>query len=130
MQKEVSLDILPKDWDRILEELSKGNIVVARSKNDFIYIMDEGGEYLLFSHTPGSPGGGKKSFPKDDKFTAVIKNFTKIADAMFLVEYDKSMNIFGVLASAEEGILTTYPGEDRDADEKVDFFIPQKNKKE
>ena len=129
MDNNLTLDILPKDWNRVSEELSKGNIVVARSKNDFIYIIDEGDKYNLFSHTPGLPSGGRKTFPKDEKNTAIIRNFSKVSDAMFLVEYDKSMNIFGVLASAEEGILSTYPGNDRDADEMVEFIIPQKKEK-
>ncbi|MGD9162950.1 MAG: hypothetical protein PVG39_31380 [Desulfobacteraceae bacterium] len=130
MENQLTLDILSKDWDRVLEELSKGNIVVARSKNDFIYIIDVGREYHLFSHTPGLPGGGEKTFPKNEKNTAIIRNFTNMADTMFLVEYEKGMNIYGVLASAEEGILNAYPGDDRDSDETVEFIIPQKKKKE
>lgn len=125
MENNIKLDVLPKDGDRIIAELSKGNIVAARSKNDFMYMMDEGGEYRLFSHTPGSPDGGRKTFPKDEKHTATIRSFAEVSDALFLIEFDRKMNFYGVLASAEEGILSMYPGDDRDADETVEFFIPE-----
>jgi hypothetical protein len=127
MEDNIRLDILPKDGDRILDELSKGNIVAARSKNDFMYIMDDGGEYRLFSHTPGSAGGGRKIFPKNEKYTATIRSFAGMSDALFLVEFDRGMNLFGVLASAEEGILSMFPGDDRDADGVVEFLVPQAN---
>jgi hypothetical protein len=129
MENNIKLDVLPKDGDRIIAELSKGNIVAARSKNDFMYMMDEGGEYRLFSHTPGSPGGGRKTFPKDEKHTAIIRSFAEVSDALFLIEFEREMNFYGVLASAEEGILSMYPGDDRDADETIEFFVPQKKNK-
>jgi hypothetical protein len=129
MEDNIKLDVLPKNGNRILEELSKGNIVAARSKNDFMYMMDESGEYRLFSHSPGSPGGGRKIFPKNEKHTAIIRSFAEVSDALFLIEFDRKMNFFGVLASAEEGILSLYPGDDRDADETIEFFVPQKKNK-
>jgi hypothetical protein len=129
MENNIKLDVLPKDGDRIIAELSKGNIVAARSKNDFMYVLDEGGEYRMFSHTPGTPSGGRNSFPKDEKYTAIIRSFAELADSLFLVEFEKGMNLFGVLASAEEGILSMYPGNNRNADETVEFFIPQEKNK-
>ena len=33
------------------------------------------------------------------------------------------MNLYGVMASAEEAILTAFPGNDRDADEDVEFRV-------
>jgi len=125
MEDRLRLDVLPKDGDRIVEELSKGNMVAARSKNDFMYMMDNGTEFRLFSHTSGAPGGGSKTFPKNEKYTAVIRSFARMSDALFLVEFDRDMNLFGVLASAEEAILNMFPGKDRDADEAVEFHVPQ-----
>jgi len=125
MENNIRLDVLPKDADRILEELSKGNIVAARSKNNFMYMLDDGGEYRLFTHTPGSPGGGRKAFPINEKYTALIRSFAGMSDSLFLVEFDKGMNLFGVLAGAEEGILNMFPGNDRDADGTVEFLVPK-----
>jgi len=129
MENNIRLDVLPKDGNRILEELSKGNMVAARSKNDFLYVLDDGGEYRLFSHTPGTPNGGRKIFPKNEKHTAIIRSFAEVSDALFVIEFDRKMDFYGVLASAEEGILSMYPGDDRDADETIEFFVPHNKNK-
>jgi hypothetical protein len=117
----INLDMLPKDGARVLKELADGKMVVARSKNDFLYIIDMDGQFHMFSHTPGSPGGGQRQFPKDEKYTATVRKLAEISDAVYSVEYDKNMNLYGVMYTAEEGILSMFPGEDRNNDAMVDF---------
>ena len=119
----INLDILPKDGERILQELAAGNMVIARSKNDFLYILDFDGQFHMFSHTPGAPGGGQKQFPKDEQYTATVRKLADLSDAVYMAEYDKNMNLYGVMYTAEEGILAMFPGEDRDSDGTVDFSI-------
>jgi len=119
--EEISLDMLPKDGERMLAELAAGNMVVARSKNDFLYILDFDDQFHMFSHTVGAPGGGQRQFPKDEKYTATVRNLATISDAVFLVEYDKSLNLYGVMYTAEEGFLQMFPGDDRDSDGVIDF---------
>ena len=125
----INLNLFEKDGAKMLEELGKGNMVVARSKNEFLYILDFDGKFHMFSHTPGAPGGGQKQFPKDEKYTAVIDKIAILSDFMYLVEFDKDMNIYGVMASAEEGILSLFPGDDRDKDRDsdIEFILPDKN---
>ncbi|MCL1835063.1 MAG: hypothetical protein FWG48_02780 [Oscillospiraceae bacterium] len=117
----IDLNVLPKDGERALQELSLGNMVAFRSGNDFLYAVDTDGQYHLFSHTSGAPGGGQRQFPKDEKNTASVRKLADLADAVYLVGFDKSMNIYGVMYTAEEGILSMFPGEDRDSDGVVDF---------
>ncbi len=123
---DVNLSVLEKDGQAILDELKSGNMVVVRSKNDFLYVLQFDKKFHMFSHTPGATGGGQKQFPVDDKYTAVVKNLATLADAVFKVEFDRSMNLYGVLASAEEGILSLFPGGDREGDADVEFIIPDK----
>ena len=123
----IDLDLLPKDGDRVLKELADGNLVVARSKNDFLYILDFDGQFHMFTHTPGAPGGGQKQFPKDEKFTATVRKMADISDAVYLVAFDKNLNLYGVMATAEEAILEMFPGEDRDADGVIDFGVESDN---
>lgn len=127
MEDNIRLDTIPRDADLLMETLAKGNMAVIRSKNDFLYIVESDGEFQLFAHTPGSPGGGRKQLPKNEKYIAVVRNLVSVSDKVFSVEFDKSLNLYGVMASAEEGILSAFPGEDRDLDEDVEFIIPQKN---
>ena len=119
----INLDVLPNDGERMLTELANGNMVITRSKNDFLYIIEHGGQFHMFRHTPGAPGGGQKKFPKDEQYTATIRKLADIADSVYLVEYDKEMNLFGVMVTAEEGILDLFPGEDRENDGMVDFGL-------
>ena len=127
--KDINLDLLPKEGDRLLKELGEGHMVIARSKNDFLYIVEADGMFHMFSHTPGAQGGGQRQFPKNEKYTASVRKIADISDAVYMAEYDKGLNIYGVMSSAEEGILSMFPGEDRDSDETVEFIIPDKSGK-
>ena len=121
----IQLDMLPKDGERVLAELAAGNLVISRSKNDFLYILDFNGQFHMFTHTPGAPGGGQKQFPKDEQYTATVKKLADIADAVYVAVYDKSLNLYGVMYTAEEAILDMFPGEDRENDGIVDFTPPE-----
>lgn len=128
MDENINLSLLAED--KIIEQLNAGNMVIVRSKNDFIYILDFNSEFHLFSHTPGSPGGGQKRFPKDEKYTATIRSLGKLADFVYMAEFDKSMNIYGVMCSAEEGILSLFPGDDRNSDSDIEFVIRDAEKQQ
>ena len=121
---EISLGRLSNAGGVLLEELEKGKMAIVRSKNDFLYIVEFDGQFHMFSHTPGAPGGGQKQFVKDEKHIAIITKLTELADHVYSVEFDKSMNLYGVMATAEEGILHLYPGDDRDSDSDIEFHIP------
>ena len=121
-EENVDLDLLPKDGERVLEELTAGKMVIARSNNDFLYILDFNGQFHMFSHTIGAQGGGQRQFPKNEKFIATVRNIADLADAMYMASFNKDMNLYGVMATAEEGILSMFPGDDRDNDEIVDFM--------
>lgn len=126
--EEICLSKLPKDGDRMLEELEKGNMVIVRSKNHFIYILDFDGAFHMFSHFTSAPGGGQKQFPKDEKHIATVRKLADLSDHVYMAEFDKSLNLYGVMATAEDGILHLYPGDDRDSDGVVEFMIPEKDK--
>lgn len=122
---EISLDAIPKDGDRLMNAISQGQMIIARSNNDFLYVLKSDNEFHLFSHSPGQQNGGKKTFPVDEKYTAIIRNIANVATSLFQVEFDNSFNIYNVMASAEEGILSMYPGDNRDGDEDIEFMIPE-----
>ena len=124
----INLEILPKDGERILKELADGKMVVARSKNDFLYILDFDNQFHMFSHTPGAAGGGQKQFPKDEKYMTSVRKIADMSDTMYMAEFDKSMNIYGVMYTAEEAILSMFPGDDRDNDADIEFIVPERGK--
>jgi len=120
-ENSVTLDLLPKDGERVLHELKNGNMVIFRSKNDFLYTMEFNGQYHMFSHTLGAQGGGQRQFPVDDKYQTSVRKLADLADTVFLCIFDKAMNLYGVLQSAEDGIISMFPSEDTDNDEAVEF---------
>ena len=123
--EDINLDILPIDGERMLKELADGNMVIARSKNDFLYIIDSDDAYHLFSHTAGSPEGGMNQFPKDEKNTAIINKIADLADSMFVAGFDKEHELNTVMFTAEEAILSMFPFDDPDNEDKIDFSLPQ-----
>ena len=122
---DIKLDVLPKEGNRLLKELGEGNMVIARSKNDFVYIVAFDDMFHLFSHTPGAQEGGQKQLPIDEKNTAVMRKIAEMSDAVFVAEFNKDLNLYGVMYTAEEGILELFPGDDRDSDGTVDFGFPE-----
>jgi hypothetical protein len=126
LEQFINLDVLTEDEDKLIEVLDGGAMAAFRSGNDFLYVIKDSreNEYRLFSHTPGSPGGGTRSFPSDEKHLAMVRKLLNVADHAYLVEFDSGMDIMGVMAGAEEGILTAFPGDDRDSDGTVEFKIP------
>ncbi|MDR0818810.1 MAG: hypothetical protein LBN43_04475 [Oscillospiraceae bacterium] len=123
--EQLSLSLLPKDGVKMLDSLRAGNLIAVKSKNDFMYVILRKGEYQMFLHTIGAPNGGTKRFEDNEKYAAIVKNFAQLSDLAVEVAFDeKTMNIYHVMASAEEAILTEFPGDDRDLDETVDFTPP------
>ncbi|MDR0862076.1 MAG: hypothetical protein LBN30_04815 [Oscillospiraceae bacterium] len=117
----VNLELLPKDGERLLAELKAGKMVIARSGNDFLYVMEFDGAFHMFSHTPGASGGGQKQFPRNEKYVAVIRKVAELSDMCYMADFDRTLNLYSAMATAEVGILSMFPGTERDADADVDF---------
>jgi hypothetical protein len=117
------LDCLPNN-DGFWAELGKGRMVVARSENEFLYVVESKEGFHLFLHTPGMSEAGRKQFPKDEKHRAILQSAVKAADALFVVDYKEGHHLAGVMAAAEEGILAMFPGDDRNADRSIEFVVP------
>ncbi len=125
-EKKIALEQLPKSAEKMQEVLSQGKLLVLRARDDFMYILDGGDEYRMFSHTAGQYRAGRKVQPKSDEDAAMFEGAAQTVDLVFAVEFDPSMDIAGVLYSAEGAILQSYPmlGEE----EKIDFNAPVKPK--
>ena len=120
----IDLEVLGKDGEKLLAALGEGKLVCARSRDDFLYILEKDGEYHLFTHHLGAPEGGSKRFPKDEKYTAMMKSLATVSDAVFAAAFAPDMNLFGVMASAEHGILSLFPGEGDEDDGVITFAVP------
>lgn len=117
--KDLCMEQLPKDGKKFVEILSEGKLLVVRSADDFIYFLDAGINYQMFSHTAGKPDAGRRLQPKENTKQEMFDDMAGKIDMAFAVDFDHTMDIPTVLYSAEEAILETFPmvGEE----EKLDF---------
>ena len=121
---DINLDVLAIDGEVMLKELSEGKMVIARSKNDFIYIVAYDDNFHMFTHTAGDEGGSQKQFPVDEQNTAIVRKVAELSDSVFKAEFNQEYNLYGVMSTVEEAILELFPGDDRDLDGTVDFGLP------
>lgn len=98
-------------------------MVIGRSGNSFIYVLEEENCYTMFSHEHGSSQGGQKQLSKDEKNTAIVSNVANVASSLYTAKFDKDLNVIRVMASVEEAILESFPAEG-DSDQDYEFFIP------
>lgn len=121
---DLELSVLAADGETLMSALKDGLMVIARSQDNFMYVYEDGGSYRLFTHTPGEEQGGQKQFPKDEKYSAIVKNIASVADSMFSVKFDKSLSIYPVMFTAEQAVLNTFPLKTLTQEhEQVEFFI-------
>ena len=130
MEEIIDLKPLELKEDQLHETLDSGNMIVLRSQSDFIYIVRKDNSFFLFSHRPGSAEGGRKKYEDDEKGRAILKNLVSIAEFMYEASFDDSMDIRGVMVSAEEGILSMFPLDDSMGGMEIEFEIPGEKREE
>ncbi len=116
---DICLEQLPKDGKKLLEALNAGKLAVLRTRDDFLYLLDAGENYQMFSHTAGQTQAGRRLQPKDLTKPDAFDQMAQYAETVFSVQFDRAMDIPTVLYSAENAILEAFPmvGEQ----EKIDF---------
>ena len=117
--EDLCMEQLQKDGKKFIEVLEEGKLLVIRSVDDFVYFLDAGDAYQMFSHTAGQMQAGRHIQPKSQTKPEMFADMAAKFDMAFAGEFDRAMDIPTVLYSAEEAILETFPmvGEE----EKLDF---------
>jgi hypothetical protein len=121
MNETVDLRPISKDENSLHEALKASEMVVLRSETHFLYVLSKDANFYLFSHVPGTPEGSRKSYPDGEEGRALLKNLVGISETAYAVTYDDKMDIRGVMAAAEEGILSMFPIEAGQGGAEVDF---------
>lgn len=117
--EDICMEQLPKEGKKMLEALDAGKLLVVRAGDDFVYFLDAGENYQMFSHTAGQTQAGRRLQPKHMVKPEMFDTMAEGVDSAFTVEFDRGMDIPTVLYSAENAILEAFPmvGEE----EKIDF---------
>jgi hypothetical protein len=127
MSDKINLKILARDGNEPMDALGRGEMLAAYSKGQFLYILALKDRFQLFSHTAGAASGGRKSFPIDEKHRAVVKTLANMSESLYSVGFAADMDIYGVMASAEEAVCAMFPGGGADDAGDIEFVIPGEN---
>lgn len=103
-KEHISIGPLEKDGEKLIAALEKGHMVAVLSQAEIMYTLLRG-DYLCYIHPIGSEEGRAKRMPRTGECRAVIKNLAGLADQLFEVEFDKSMDTMGVMVAAENAIV-------------------------
>ena len=103
-EQKISIGPLAKDGEKLIASLEKGDMVAILSGMEIMYTLLRG-DYLCYIHPIGAEEGRAKRLPRTEECRAVVKNLANLADQLFEVEFDKTMDIMGVMQAAENGIV-------------------------
>lgn len=88
------------------------------------------GEYRCFIHEFDAEEGRQKSFPINDRNTAMMKNLNSAADQIFEITPKPDMHPIGVAVAAERGILAYLDATGQLPVDDLDFMEWQKSDQE
>lgn len=103
-EQKISIGPLAKDGEKLITSLEKGNMVAILSGAEIMYTLLRV-DYLCYIHPIGAEEGRAKRLPRTPENRAIVKNLAELADQLFEVEFDRSMNVMGVMQAAENGIV-------------------------
>lgn len=119
-ENDIQLSPLEKDGEKLLTALNSAKMVAVLSKMEIMYVFVFRNEYQCFIHPLEAEEGRRKSFPINERNTAMMKNLTSVADLLFEITPKATMNPMGVMVAAERGIISyldatgQLPAEDTD----------------
>ena len=117
---DIQLSPMEKDGVKFLEILNKGEMGAVVSGMEIMYVFLFNNAYQCFIHKMDAEEGRRKSWPINERNTAMLKNLPAAADFMFEIIPKPEMHPMGVMVAAERGIISfldatgQLPAEDSD----------------
>lgn len=121
-KNDVRLRLMEKDGDRLIRALSNAKMVGVLSGMEVMYVFVFRDQYQCFIHKLDAEEGRRKSFPVDERNTAMMKNLTSAADQLFEITPRADMDPLGVMVAAERGIISYLDMTGQLPAEDVDFM--------
>ena len=123
---DVRLRLMEKDGDKLIRALSNAKMVGVLSGMEVMYVFVFRDQYQCFIHKFDAEEGRRKSFPVNERNTAMMKNLTAAADQIFEITPKADMDPVGVMVAAERGIISYLDMTGQLPAEDVDFMDWQK----
>ena len=117
---DIQISPMDKNGDQFLEILRKGEMGAVVSGMEIMYVFVFRDAYQCFIHKMDAEEGRKKSWPVNERNTAMMKNLPAAADFMFEIIPKPEMHPMGVMVTAEKAIISfldvtgQLPAEDMD----------------
>ena len=105
-KNDVRLRLMEKDGDRLLRALGNAKMVGVLSGSEVMYVFVFRDQYQCFIHKLDAEEGRRKSFPLNERNTAMMKNLASAADQLFEITPRADMDPIGVMVAAERGIIS------------------------
>ena len=118
---DIQISPMDKDGDQFLEILRKGEMGAVVSGMEIMYVFVFRDAYQCFIHKMDAEEGRRKSFPVDERNTAMMKNLVSAADQLFEITPRQDMHPMGVMVAAEKGIVSYLDMTGQLPAEDVDF---------
>lgn len=128
-EQKIELGPLGKEKGKLISSVEAGNMVAVLSGMELMFVFRQFDQYYCVIHKFDAEDGRKKSFPVNERNTAMLDNLHSAADAMFEIKYKQNMDKLGVMVTAERGIIGyldmtgNLPAEDMDF---MDWMDPEK----
>ena len=119
---DVRLRLMEKDGDKLIRALSNAKMVGVLSGMEVMYVFVFRDQYQCFIHRFDAEEGRRKSFPVNERNTAMMKNLTAAADQLFEITPKADMDPVGVMVAAERGIISYLDMTGQLPAEDVDFM--------
>ncbi len=120
----VEIGPLGKNGDKLLASVDGGNMVAVLSGTEVMYVFVYRDEYQCFIHPLAAEDGRHKSFERDERNRAMLKNLDSTADQLFEIKFGSEMDFMGVMVAAERGIINFLDSMGQLPGEDVDFMSP------
>ena len=127
-EQKIELGPLGKEKGKLISSVRDGNMVAVLSGMELMFIFCQYDQYHCFIHKFDAEDGRRKSFPVNERNTAMLDNLHSAADAMFEIKFKPYMDKLGVMVTAERGIIGyldmtgNLPAEDMDF---MDWLEPE-----
>ena len=127
---DIELRPMEKDGEKMLEAIKNGSMIAVLSGTEIMYTFLYRGAYQCFIHKMDAEEGRCKSWPVDERNTAMIKNLPSAADKLFEIIQKPGMHYMGVMVAAEKGIISYLDATGQLPADDYDFMEWSEPKKE
>jgi len=123
-EEKVEIGPLEKNGDKVIASIDAGNMIAILSGSEVMYVFVNRNEYQCLIHPLDAEEGRHRSFSRNDRNRAMLKNLDSAADQIFEIKFGPQMDFMGVMVAAERGIINFLDSIGQLPVDDYDFMAP------